>query len=526
MNEKSTLKIDARVLLQVDLEGHTSWMGNAKSKADVAVARFHFAQVMRECLEKKGFTLLSWKGDGGVYHSAPTKPDFDFAVEAAESSVNAFWTWRAGSQDRKVLRFRISIHYAPDVYMHPSESGYLASDDLNLFLKHERDFGVSGTLAVTQAVFRHLSGQTQGRFQTQRSCSFGVRPGESLISSVHYLTLSSEVDSHNVADLNFFEWVAGLHLPRPTKQDLIVGPSSLSRLTLDGAAFLYATPHPDSPVFVELTAEGRRQPLTLGIERDAEWTELEEELRYYVNKGSHGDGRKVSPLRLVRPISEVPLVKVEYCVEKWSHIRAFHRLVEKYPSIRERFANTALDVQQGFSYPGIVCCHIVVRTADAGTPRVLICQRQQRGHDSTYYPGNWSISIEEQLMPDESINTCVSRGISEELVGQTAAAGVTSRVLAAVLETSILNLAFLVLVDIPLTFDQIVQRWSISTDKDEHRQIAALDLDRNLLSELAVSNSFTENCRAKTHPADPESFRSNTIWSLHPTSLARATMYV
>src|ERR1019366_5857877 len=103
MRKTSEFRISARVLLQVDIEGHSSWVSTAASQPAVGEARVDLAERLRRGsppavgevrvdlaerlrrrLSRHGFELLSWKGDGGVYASRPEtgSGNFDFAYNS------------------------------------------------------------------------------------------------------------------------------------------------------------------------------------------------------------------------------------------------------------------------------------------------------------------------------------------------------------------------------------------------------------------------------------------------------------
>ncbi|MBK8069306.1 MAG: hypothetical protein IPK27_17265 [Rhodanobacteraceae bacterium] len=515
--------LKACVLLQVDLEGHSAWMANDPSKPDVARKRVEFAEQLRKSVGTNDFRLLSWKGDGGVYvASRDGRPNVDFAVDAAFAAAHSFSKWRKRAPSRSLLRLRVSIHLADDVYTHPQE-GYWSSDDLNVFLKYERAIGVSGTIAITQAVHEHLSKGTQNRFNIARDRQFGAG-GKPLISKIYHSSIPAEVALNRDDKSGFFEWINSLRLPGALTDDPDVGPESRRRLSLDGASFLFVAPDPDSELSLDLVARDSPATTKLTEKEDSAWREMQAKER--AGSDARGDGRKVSALRVIQPLTDIPLAKIEYYVERWSRARSFHRLLEMNPPLRTRLAANVLDVQgNGLAHPGIAGCHMVIRTADAGRPHVLLCQRQTKGQDGAYHPGLWSISIEEQLQPSETIDSCVLRGLAEELLGQQGTAGVTSRVVGAVVEKSILNLSIIVLVDIPLTLTALKETWQTAIDKDEHCQVAALALDSGVLKLLANSRSLTREIRARMIPAYPKEFDKNDQWNLHPTALARAAMY-
>lgn len=522
-NDIAEFKFGARILLQVDLEGHSAWIINASSMPAVSEARMNFAKTLNESMRRHNFNLLSWKGDGGVYHSeSEGKANFDFAINAARNVANDFNAWRTKSHDRSNLRLRISLHHAPDVYIHDTND-YWTSDHLNVFLKYEREIGVSGTIAVTQFIYKQLSTKEQTYFPSNavRYRKFGVRPGEAIISETHYAPLKHEAILNRDSKMGFFEWLK-MTLPEATAEGSALGSSSNFRASLGDASFLFAAPHPESPLSIEFLQRERFPEPNLTKEEHQQWTAKQ--------AGLHRDGSKVSVLQIVRPLTDIPLARIEYHIESWIRARAFHLLLAENASLRNRLGRTVLDVQESdFTHPNIACCHVIVSTADEGSPQVLLCQRQRKGHGDAYYPGCWSISFEEQLRPNESVETCVLRGLAEELLGDQGISGATIQVLGAVIEKSILNPAIIVLVNVPLSLQQIANAWRHAVDKDEHRQLAGIALTPSILKKLANSSSIPAEVSKFIRPATSDIsniFSSNVIWDLHPTAVARAAMYL
>jgi hypothetical protein len=525
MADMDEFDIGARIFLQVDLEGHSAWMANAKSIPTVVRDRAAFAKALRALLAKRRFALLSWKGDGGVYHLEYKKTnDFTAAVEAAVAAAEEFHRWRGAREDRSKLRLRASLHHAAMVYIHEDE-GYWASDDLNVFLKYEREIGVSGTVAVTQAIFPHLLEPLQNAFAYSRPMRFSAPRGAPLISAVHYMPLPHEAGLNNLGRHGFFEWMKLLDLPEIQFIDPTIGPKADMRLSLGESSFLFAAPAPDSPFAIELVQTGARVEPELNKAEKEQWELLQARLVASAREENKEDGRKVSARRIVRPLSDIPLARIEYAVDTWSRVRAFHRLMESDGPARERLAEEILDVQLGgFKVPTITCCHMVIRTADEGAANVLIAQRQLKGPEDTYHAGAWSISVEEQMRPSESIEACVSRGLAEELLGEEGTRGAKVRVLGAIIEKYILNLGIIVLVELPLTMSQILETWQRAIDKDEHRQLGLIALDRAVFAGLCTSGLESEFTRSAIQPAHPKRFATNTVWKLHPTALARVAM--
>lgn len=513
-------KITARLLLQIDLENHSSWYASADSLPEATEARADLADRLKKALQRLGFDLLSWKGDGGVYIAPPERGNgnWDFAVDAAVAASKEFGRWRSASGDRAALRMRMSLHYAPDVFAHKN-LGYWASETLNSFIKHERDIGVSGTLAVSDVVFRHLTPRAQSRFSVSR-----VRRLAGM-STVHYAALAEEALANRENGLGFFEWLSRQNLPCVCWSDPYIGPAESFRVSVHESSVLAAAPQPDSPLSTSFFRTNSDAELHLTKAEEAAWTERQQAISNQSMRSGRGDEKKVSVHRISRPLIDIPLVDMEYEIETWSRARSFHRLLEDNPSLLMRISPQALAIlDDGSAVPGIACCHMVVQTADQidGVRTLLAAQRQTKGVENIYSPGNWSISCEEQMRPGEDVEACARRGMAEELLGSHADVGLSFRVLGLILERKILNIAIIVLVDVPLTFDEIVNSWKLSVDKDEHRQLAHFKPTSTMLSLLAGgAGVIPEAARVLLTPSHPATFEGTTDWLIHPTSLAR-----
>jgi len=228
---------------------------------------------------------------------------------------------------------------------------------------------------------------------------------------------------------------------------------------------------------------------------------------------------------------DIPNLTIEWHEEHWSKTRAFQRMLVDNQRVHQRFAAKAADVQvQGFKYPGILCAHIVVRidTPDGEGPFALLCQRNLGGIRDRHYQGTWSCSIEEQVRPGEDIEQCVRRAVSEELLGAGFSESVNHHVVGFVLEDSILGSALLIVVDVPLFYGEIIERWQkVAPDKDEHRQVVGIPLQHDGLVACAKYKGLRnyggldEKVRKDCLVADRAIFDGTTHWNFHPTSLIR-----
>lgn len=341
--------------------------------------------------------------------------------------------------------------------------------------------------------------------------------------------------------MNFFGWVQQLTLKGAEFSDTVLGPSSDFIMSLGDATFLCAIPSPKSRLEVKFEASNDRPNIPrLTDEQDKRWQTHKGQIQNDLMKTNLPDYHKVSPTEIVRPFTENGLITIKYYEDRWSNARAFHFLLKEDVHLHNAIAKNVLAVEKpgSLGFPGIVCCHIVVRTADQGIPRVLLCQRQSetKGRPNHYHPGRWSLSVEEQVKPGESLYDCVKRGLKEELLGDMAnklsrddtVSFPDIRLVGAIIEKSILNVSLIVLVDLPIAGREIPQYWQLATDKHEHRQLASLALDTESLKLLADSGTLDDRLRNSglITPFFRDVFDDNDVWDLHPTSLARAAMCV
>jgi hypothetical protein len=516
--------LGGRVLIQVDLEGSTLWLASASSRPELVDDRVDLAERINKILRQNRFKLLSWKGDGGVYESPSERGGgLEFAVEAAFAAAKEFSNWRSIKENRASLRLRTTVHFAPDIYVHKNHD-YWASDDLNVFIKYEREIGVSGTVAVTDAVYRNLSTSVQARFAASRKRNLGAFPGHVAIKKIHYSPIITEVEANKSNPLGFFEWLRDANLPGVLWSDPLFGETTSFRASIGGACVLFAAPHPDSQLSLDFVSGLNEKSVELNPQENAKWASLQDEVLKRSKLDGKEDGKKVSPFRIVRPLSDIPLADIFYKVETWSRSRSFHQLLEKHQGTLQRLAPQAFEIlEEGSGILGIACCHMIVRTVDAvdGVPTVLFCQRQLSGPPDMYLMGRWSLSCEEQMRPSEGVMACVKRGLAEELLGELGATGLTARVLGVVLERSILNLGIIVLVDVPMTFREIVDSWQHSVDKDEHCQLTHFEADRQTYAQLADSDQVPPALRVRLQPSHPDALAATKHWATHPTTLVR-----
>jgi len=549
------------LFLQVDLANHTEWMLEEDSRTEKAQARIRFAKRLTQELEKNGFERLHWLGDGGLFAFKDKLTSCDRVVDASDTAFEVFQDWKDESDDRTILQLRVSAHLAANVYRHHDPS-YWFSEDLNVFAKYERDIAVDGTTAITSSVRQNMSEVIQRRFpeQAKRQDLLSDR-GRGLIRYVYYDAKHPVLTFKNIPSLPSF--LAELSSGSSGDDGKQVGPSSYVRATLGESVVLWGAASPQQRMTVDLKKlvapssydkREDREPVNWKRVRSKYprltkdfWSKIAEgakTLRTVSFESGQPDNLKVSPTKLVFPLSDMPLVTIEFVEEHWSIARTFQDVLAQdfavadpqtggrvVDSIWQSLARNAADVQvQGLGYPGILCMHILCRCRSGQNDAnyLLLCQRNKGGRPDFFHPGLWSCSIEEQIKPSERIETCVRRGIAEELLGPLEAERLDVSVVGAFLERAFLNLTLLVVVDIPLSYDEIHALWVRGpVDKYEHMQIVALPLEADAITECIESGELTSHAREACIVADETVFHQEdfpggkALWSLHPTSPLR-----
>lgn len=519
---------EPKILLQLDIEGHSQWFRGNPHKREAINAKANLADRVAKLMSNHGFDRISWAGDGGMYAcDATLLRNYDGAVDAARAVGKEFQDWRKGDADRVNLGIRISIHRAYPVYTHETR-GYWTSVDLNAFAKHERDIAVAGTIAITDGIRENLASRVASQFveSTRREVLIGGGPSQpAIIRYVYYSPLEGEDARLRQAQASLGAWLQRLSAEMGTTPSTDVGPQSAVRAAVGGAVILQFASTPATNIVVE----SRRSmgPKEYHDLSDAEVSTLEQSaaaLRERIAELGLTDEEKVCPEQVILPLSDFPCMTIVWHPERWSTCRAFHDQLAGDGALWTRLAADAADIQsRGLRFPGLLCAHTIVRTAEpSGRSCILLCQRNPSGHEGVYHRGLWSCSIEEQVEPKETVGECVRRSISEELLGAEASAHIQPRILGLFLERSILNLTVLAVADVPLSYDEVVERWMTDpVDKDEHRQIIGLPLQRDVVVACGKCDGLAQSVRHSCLVSDESTFENTTQWSFHPTSLLR-----
>jgi hypothetical protein len=195
-------------------------------------------------------------------------------------------------------------------------------------------------------------------------------------------------------------------------------------------------------------------------------------------------------------------VRVDVAATTWTQGASFHRALRRLAPLPIDYLDTTMHaVFSGRAHlPGTACVHCILISQDQ---KVVLTLRAKRSEHSA---GLWSASFEEQLTDrdfaaaENPIAAAARRGFAEEF--RMPAATLKVNVLSALLETEILNVAMVAIVETPATADDIrraVNAARVTSDTE--------------LDAVEFVDSSTDALHAAVQRSD-----------LHPTSAIRLDM--
>jgi hypothetical protein len=473
-------------LIQVDLQGHSRWVESIASWPDALAARLDFVKQLTEGLRPFQFLKSHWAGDGGLF-VAPVVTSgsvkavkADSVVEAANACSEVFRNWRAGSDDRSQVGIRISLHQAS--IWTDDEPGNWFSDELNRFMKFERDLAMVGTVSMTEIVFRSLHGKNQqGWFPTK------VMVGDAAPWTVYWNTQQK-------LELNETTFVKWLSNSRYAVASTLTEPLRTvgDTITFCGNCLIIAAP---------VSSAGFENRIELEELSVAKWVDDVPALA----RSEHGhDYAKVSPIEITQPLTDSPKMKIRYVRGWYKWAREFGRSIYNDPRKRLHYSSAALSLDRSKgAIPDILCSHILVVLDDkeTKTPWLLICQRADLRSQVDFMPGSWTVSVEEQYRPavnintkghaeehDKSIHESVVRGIREEL-------GIPDDILPAVethalfVEGEELRTAILAVARVMLEFEKFKLGFKQAVDSGELKAAVVVPLNKENVELLLSSDT-------------------------------------
>ncbi len=163
----------------------------------------------------------------------------------------------------------------------------------------------------------------------------------------------------------------------------------------------------------------------------------------------------------------------------WTSANKFHAAVERDPAYASKFPDGRWITPLPFGdtlLPGIAVVHAIILTSDN---QVIAAQRSR---EMSYSPLHWSVSFEEQLnekdigLAEDPFTSAARRGFNEEFGGEISAHNILP--LATVMQTDVLNLGLVMLLQPPMTAHAIRESWhSMASDKWEANELRALRFD-------------------------------------------------
>lgn len=142
-------------LIQVDLAGHSGWVRKLASWPTARRARADLSARLTAAV-RPNFERVIWAGDGGLFAAPQQTPPGASrttardCVSATDKIRAAFREWKSVVKYGDMLGLRVSVH-AAQIHVHDDPTQWF-SDELNLFMKHERHIARTDATVVTQGM--------------------------------------------------------------------------------------------------------------------------------------------------------------------------------------------------------------------------------------------------------------------------------------------------------------------------------------------------------------------------------------
>jgi isopentenyldiphosphate isomerase len=210
------------------------------------------------------------------------------------------------------------------------------------------------------------------------------------------------------------------------------------------------------------------------------------------------DGVKLMLLQNPASFSDAPTLQLTLGQTRYSEVQFYRENVAAAHGTRDPLIRRA--IEGPLQFPHSLCLHGVVISDDR---KVLVTQRSSR---VAYFPHAWSVSLEEQMMPDDlkpsatgAIQRLALRLLCEELgIEQGEVDGDRIRILSVFLEADILNCSMVGLLPIRLSSEAVdsVLRTRVRNDYEfcAHRWLTITQL-RSELVEPSMSMHPTSGLR-------------------------------
>jgi hypothetical protein len=507
----------AYVFLQVDLGGHSAWSAKHPSIPTVFRLRKSFAKSLAQQLANgHQFESIFWAGDGGLFARKFRRAEDAESVCAAADSAFAIFTDCFENNDE--LTFRVTATCIPDVVV-DEERGNWFSSELNEFLKYERQLASPNAFVITDKLRKRMDAESYAfkRFADQKS------------RSVHFLdtTITIYSDSeHPVrvtpARYRFSEWLKNAGIQYSNRQPAIgwiVDDSIILGTALERSGY----GHID---LVQIEPSWQVDDIS-GEHGDA-W-------RHLTAKYRDLGGTKASVQTLQQPLSEDPVLRLEWRAVPFPLVRAFHELVETDQEFSNSYSSLAVAERQR-KIPSVLVVHSLLILESANASLQLVFAHRKKGPRRGGYVDNcWSAGFEEQFAPvqsfwggrarprDLSLHDTAVRGVREEFVGEHFGGTISVAFHAVQLEQFNFNLSILAAVRVSdLTFKELISLWPNAVDYQEHDALVAVPFNAEAIDACLRADFLLPDLLAGQNAATAHLSDGDHSW--HPSSKARLNL--
>jgi hypothetical protein len=249
-------------------------------------------------------------------------------------------------------------------------------------------------------------------------------------------------------------------------------------------------------------------------------------------------GKKGSVTLYGPPLTDDPILRIEWQQVSYPQARAFHELVESDMGAWNHYRTPSL-VTDPRTVPNIMATHnVMILSKHLPVPQLILAHRKKGARIGGYYNNRWSVSFEEQFSPvrserdgrifpsDPDLYSTALRGAKEEFLGEHFEGPCAVRIHAVQIETLNFNFGFLGAVTLrDMSFEDFVTGWHNpdAIDRAEHDAVLAIPCERNILEQCIEADRLPPQLwlnSLKSGRSDLE--RNDHLW--HPTSKARLAL--
>lgn len=513
------------ILVQFDLGSHSLWVANQEYRQNVARDRCEFAETLRSRIKGafEEFDRLYWLGDGGVFACRLKKNnDLDDAVKAVDIAFDWFKIFQSYAEGAEKLSFRATATVV-DVLIYP-EASHWFSEELNEFLKYERELALTNAFVITDKFHKDL---TQPAIQNRFSKLNPVM----LSSGTQVATYIDKEHPYILEDFppRFQSWLSenAKRFPAPN-------------FSVEGLQPPFV-PIGNSVIVDTAPTEVGYKRVSV-VETEFPWSEFDELINPFASDWKEAQkgfidltGKKAAPLHITSPGTDDPTLYIEYAKIDYRYIASFLNWLHATHNIREKLIKQAFGFRsrEGRRIPGSLTVHVavIIDSRPQTQDRYLLLAHRVKRYGG-FYPNCWSASYEEQFSPvksewggrirspDGNLNDTVIRGLKEEFLSPNFDKNISVSLQAVFIDLVNLNLQLMAVVVLSnTTFSEVVGRWASgeAPDSTEHDLLAAIRIEPSILEKAISAEGPAEFVEIYSAPE----LQDKGMHPWHPSSQAR-----